>query len=176
MSNKSKNKKNVSFLDYKFNMKNIQNFISKANGEEWIVNMIITDNESNSVQNALNQIGISVQVQRMTHWEIVGGTDSSLSEIKKSGELFNSNKEYISDFYPTESSATFLVRQNEDMLGIQKRQSLVGRFKIEGVDEICHGVLWNIKVKSGNFDEVIKKVLASKILFNPFSQRCYKYE
>lgn len=90
--------------------------------------------------------------------------------------MFNSNKEYISDYYPTESSATFLVRQNEDMLGIQKRQSLVGRFKIEGVDEICHGVLWNIKVKSGNFDEVIKKVLASKILFNPFSQRCYKYE
>lgn len=172
----SKNKKNVSFLDYKFNMKNIQNFISKANGEEWIVNMIITDNESNSVQSALNQIGISVQIQRMTHWEIVGGTDSNLSEIKKSGELFNSNKEYISDYYPTESSATFLVRQNEDMLGIQKRQSLVDRFKIEGVDEICHGVLWNIKVKSGNFDEVIKKVLASKILFNPFSQRCYKYE
>ena len=173
---KSKNKKSVSFLDYKFNMKNIQNFISKANGEEWIVNMIITDNESNSVQSALNQIGISVQIQRMTHWEIVGGTDSNLSEIKKSGELFNSNKEYISDYYPTESSATFLVRQNEDMLGIQKRQSLVDRFKIEGVDEICHGVLWNIKVKSGNFDEVIKKVLASKILFNPFSQRCYKYE
>ena len=88
----SKNKKNVSFLDYKFNTNNIQYYTSKAKGVEWVVNMIITDNESNSVQNALNQIGISVQIQRMTHWEIVGGNNLNLAEIEKSGELFNSNK------------------------------------------------------------------------------------
>ena len=143
---------------------------------EWVVNMIITDNESNSVQNALNQVGISVQIQRMTHWEIVGGNNLNLAEIEKSGELFNSNKEYISDYNPNENSATFLVRQNEDVLGIQKKQSLMDRFNIAGLNEIHHGVLWNIKVKSGNFDRVIKKVLDSQILFNPFSQRCYTYE
>jgi len=172
----SKNKKNVSFLDYKFNTKNIQYYTSKAKGVEWVVNMIITDNESNSVQNALNQIGISVQIQRMTHWEIVGGNNLNLAEIEKSGELFNSNKEYISDYNPNENSATFLVRQNEDVLGIQKKQSLMDRFNIAGLNEIHRGVLWNIKVKSGNFDRVVKKVLDSQILFNPFSQRCYKYE
>jgi phosphoribosylformylglycinamidine synthase len=172
----SKNKKNVSFLDYKFNTKNIQHYTSKAKGVEWVVNMIITDNESNSVQNALNQVGISVQIQRMTHWEIVGGNNLNLAEIEKSGELFNSNKEYISDYNPNENSATFLVRQNEDVLGIQKKQSLMDRFNIAGLNEIHHGVLWNIKVKSGNFDRVIKKVLDSQILFNPFSQRCYTYE
>ena len=172
----SKNKKSVSFLDYKFNTKNIQRYTSIANGAEWIVNMIITDNESNSVQNALNKIGISVEIQRMTHWEIVGGNNSNLHEIEKSGELFNSNKEYISGYSPEENSATFLVRKNEDVLGIQKKQSLIDRFKIDGVSEVYHGVLWNIKVKSGNLDRVIKKVLDSKILFNPFSQRCYIYD
>jgi hypothetical protein len=112
----------------------------------------------------------------MTHWEIIGGNNSNCAEIERSGELFNSNKEYISDFSPDKNSITFLVRQNEDMLGIQKKQSLIDRFNIEDINEIRYGVLWNIKVKSGNFDQVIKKVLGSQILFNPFSQNCYTYE
>ena len=61
------------------------------------------------------------------------------------------------------------------MLGRQKMQSLADRFNIQGLKEIRHGVLWNIKSKSSNFDIVIQKVLDSKILFNPFSQECYKY-
>jgi len=172
----SKNKINISFLDYKLDKKNIKNYASKKNGVEWVVNMIITDNEANSVQSALNQAGISVNIQRMTHWEIIGGNNSNCAEIERSGELFNSNKEYISDFSPDKNSITFLVRQNEDMLGIQKKQSLIDRFNIEDINEIRYGVLWNIKVKSGNFDQVIKKVLGSQILFNPFSQNCYTYE
>lgn len=172
----SKNKINISFLDYKLDKKNIKNYASENNGVEWVVNMIITDNEANSVQNALNQAGISVNIQRMTHWEIIGGNNSNCAEIERSGELFNSNKEYISDFSPDKNSITFLVRQNEDMLGIQKKQSLIDRFNIEDINEIRYGVLWNIKVKSGNFDQVIKKVLGSQILFNPFSQNCYTYE
>lgn len=172
----SKNKINISYIDYKLDKKNIKNYASENNGVEWVVNMIITDNEANSVQNALNQAGIYVNIQRMTHWEIIGGNNSNCAEIERSGELFNSNKEYISDFSPDKNSITFLVRQNEDMLGIQKKQSLIDRFNIEDINEIRYGVLWNIKVKSGNFDQVIKKVLGSQILFNPFSQNCYTYE
>ena len=62
------------------------------------------------------------------------------------------------------------------MLGTQKKQSLTERFNIQDINEIRHGVLWNIKVKSGNFDRAIKKILDSQILYNPFSQKCYKYE
>ena len=172
----SKNKINISFLDYKPDKKNIKKYASKNNGVEWIVNMIITDNEANSVQNALNQAGVSVNIKRMTHWEIIGENNLNCAEIERSGELFNSNKEYISDFSPDKNSVTFLVRQNEDMLGIQKKQSLIDRFNIEDIIEIRYGVLWNIKVKSGNFDQVVKKVLGSQILFNPFSEKCYTYE
>ena len=140
--------------------------------------MIITDNEASSVQSALSQAGVDVKITRLTHWEIKGANSSNVNEIEKTGELFNSNKEYIYDYKTekNESSVTFLIRQKEDMLGRQKMQSLADRFNIQGLKEIRHGVLWNIKSKSSNFDLVIQKVLDSKILFNPFSQECYKYE
>ena len=62
------------------------------------------------------------------------------------------------DNKPNNNSATFLVRQKEDMLGKQKQQSLTSRFRIDGIREIRHGVLWNITVNSGNFDTAIKQL------------------
>ena len=173
---KSNNKKTFSFVNHRFDNKNIKAFLPKNGGLELVVNMIITDNEASSVQNALNRVNAPIEIQRMTHWEITCDDQSIFSEIEKSGELFNSNKEYISEYKPDKNSITFLVRQKEDVFGLQKKQSLTDRFNIEDINEIRHGVLWNIKVKSGNFNVAIKKVLDSQILFNPFSQKCYSYE
>ena len=169
-------KQKISFINYKFDNENAKIYTPENKGLEWVVNMIITDNEASSVESALNRIGVYVSIQRMTHWEIIGGGESSYSEIEKSGELFNSNKEYIHEYKPDGEGVTFLIRQKEDMLGTQKKQSLTERFNIQDIIEIRHGVLWNIKVKSGNFDRAIKKILDSQILYNPFSQKCYKYE
>ena len=169
-------KQKISFINYKFDNENVKIYAPENKGLEWVVNMIITDNEASSVESALNRIGVYVSIQRMTHWEIIGGGESSYSEIEKSGELFNSNKEYIHEYKPDGEGVTFLIRQKEDMLGTQKKQSLTERFNIQDINEIRHGVLWNIKVKSGNFDWAIKKILDSQILYNPFSQKCYKYE
>tara|TARA_B100001750_G_scaffold203299_1_gene179009 strand:- start:1923 stop:3176 length:1254 start_codon:yes stop_codon:yes gene_type:complete len=169
-------KQKISFINYKFDNENVKIYAPENKGLEWVVNMIITDNEASSVESALNQAGVYVSIQRMTHWEIIGGGESSYSEIEKSGELFNSNKEYIHEYKPDGEGVTFLIRQKEDMLGTQKKQSLTERFNIQDINEIRHGVLWNIKVKSGNFDRAIKKILDSQILYNPFSQKCYKYE
>ena len=169
-------KQKISFINYKFDNENAKIYTPENKGLEWVVNMIITDNEASSVESALNRIGVYVSIQRMTHWEIIGGGESSYSEIEKSGELFNSNKEYIHEYKPDGEGVTFLIRQKEDMLGTQKKQSLTERFNIQDINEIRHGVLWNIKVKSGNFDWAIKKILDSQILYNPFSQKCYKYE
>ena len=139
--------------------------------------MIITDNEAVSVHNALTHLDVPVAVQRMTHWEIASDNKTSAlhNQLIESGELFNSNKEFITSNKPKNNSATFLVRQKEDMLGRQKKQSLTNRFAIDGIREIRHGVLWNITVNSGNFDMVIHQVLDNHILYNPFSQNCYKY-
>ena len=169
-------KQKISFINYKFDNENAKIYTPENKGLEWVVNMIITDNEASSVESALNRIGVYVSIQRMTHWEIIGGGESSYSEIEKSGELFNSNKEYIHEYKPDGEGVTFLIRQKEDMLGTQKKQSLTERFNIQDINEIRHGVLWNIKVKSGNFDRAIQKILDSQILYNPFSQKCYKYE
>ena len=164
-------------LDYEPQKYSIQQYSSDPDGVEWLVNMIITDNEAISVHNALANLDIPVTVQRMTHWEIIADnkTSSLQNELLESGELFNSNKEFIADNKPNNNSATFLVRQKEDMLGRQKQQSLTNRFAIDGIREIRHGVLWNITVNSGNFDRVIQQVLDNHILYNPFSQDCYKY-
>ena len=169
-------KQKISFINYKFDNENVKIYAPENKGLEWVVNMIITDNEASSVESALNQVGVCVSIQRMTHWEIIGGDESSYSEIEKSGELFNSNKEYIHEYKPDGEGVTFLIRQKEDMLGTQKKQALTERFNIQDINEIRHGVLWNIKVKSGNFDRAIQKVLDSQILYNPFSQKCYTYE
>ena len=173
---KSGYKQKIAFINYKFDNHNAKIYTPENKSLEWVVNMIITDNEANSVESALNQAGVDVSIQRMTHWEIIGGNKSSYSEIEKSGELFNSNKEYIHKHKPDNSAITFLIRQKEDMLGTQKKQSLTERFNIQDINDIRHGVLWNIKVKSGNFDRAIQKVLDSQILYNPFSQKCYTYE
>ena len=173
---KSGYKQKIDFINYKFDNHNAKIYTPENKSLEWVVNMIITDNEASSVESALNQAGVDVSIQRMTHWEIIGGNKSSHSEIEKSGELFNSNKEYIHKHKPDKSGITFLIRQKEDMLGTQKKQSLTERFNIQDINDIRHGVLWNIKVKSGNFDRAIQKVLDSQILYNPFSQKCYTYE
>ena len=63
----------------------------------WIIDMFITDNEAISVENALQQIGFDVRIKRQIMWEIKIEKDSkdTLEKIKKSGTLFNPNKEFI---------------------------------------------------------------------------------
>ena len=58
---------------------------------EWVVDLVITDNEAKSVNNALSRQGFDVRVSRCVHWEIniQNDTERVLNEIKNSGELFN---------------------------------------------------------------------------------------
>ncbi|MBC8215777.1 MAG: phosphoribosylformylglycinamidine synthase I [Candidatus Marinimicrobia bacterium] len=143
---------------------------------EWIIDLIITDNEAASIHNALNHIGFDVTVSRQTHWEIStkGDRESILKKIDVSGELYNSNKEFISGIKHSDNTASFLVRQKEDMRGRAKYESLTERFEIDGITEIKHGAIWNITVKSGNFDTIINQILHTHILFNPLAHECYR--
>jgi phosphoribosylformylglycinamidine synthase len=146
------------------------------NSHEMIVDMIISDNEALSVQNTLNQIGCDVSISRKVHWEIFleHKTQKIITSIQKSGEIYNSNKEFISKINHDKSIVTFLIRQKEDMVCRAKHESLKNRFKINEVLDLKRGVLWDIKIKSGNIDSVIDKVLKSNILFNPISYECYR--
>ena len=154
----------------------VKNYESNGDSTEWIIDMIITDNEAASVHNALNHLGFDVSITRQTHWEIStdGERDSILQKIDKTGELYNSNKEFISQTTSAKNTASFLVRQKEDMIGRAKFESLTERFEIDGISEIKRGVIWNVTVNSGNFETVLNEILNTHILFNPLSHECYR--
>ena len=143
---------------------------------EWIVDMIITDNEASSVGNVLDHLGFDISISRQTHWEIStdGEQGPILQKIDSTGELYNSNKEFISEIKYADNTASFLVGQKEDMIGRSKFESLKERFEIDGITELKRGVIWNVTVNSGNFEAVLNDILDTHILFNPLSHECYR--
>ena len=154
----------------------INDFKLKTNASEWVIDMIITDNEAASVQNALVNLDLKVDITRQVHWEIVttGNADDVLKKIESSGELFNSNKEYISEINKNENTVSFLVRQKEDMQSLLKLESLTGRFGIDGIVDLKRGVIWNVVIKDSNFRSSINDILDTNIFFNQLSHECYR--
>ncbi len=146
------------------------------NNTEWIIDMIINDNEASSVQKALTQKGYDVLLSRQTHWEIEidENIDEILTKIDTTGELYNSNKEYLSEIKSNENTVSFLIRQKEDIHGRAKYESLTEKFGISEILNIKHGVIWNVIVNSGNFESTINSILETNILFNTLSYECYR--
>ena len=143
---------------------------------EWVIDMVITDNEAATVQNALQRMGLDVTITRQQHWEITTSGDSknSLKKIENTGELFNSNKEYISAITEKKDSVSFLVRQKEDMHSQAKFESIRERFSINELVKLKRGVIWNISIKSTNFESVLNSIIDTNILFNPLSHECFR--
>ena len=149
---------------------------SNGNSTEWIIDMIITDNEAASVHSALDHLGYNVSISRQTHWEIKthGDRKSILQKIDESGELYNSNKEFISKAIAKENTTSFMVRQKEDMIGRSKLETLTNRLEIGGIANLNRGVIWNVTVNSGNLNDVLSGVLNTHLFFNPLSHDCYQ--
>ena len=154
----------------------VADYQSNSDATEWVIDMIITDNEAASVQKALDHLGCDVSITRQTHWEISvdGDRDAILKRIDATGELYNSNKEFISETAAGEKTASFLVRQKEDMLGRAKFESLTERFEIDKLSKLKRGVIWNVTVNGGNFEAILKDIFNTHILFNPLSHECYR--
>jgi len=154
----------------------VANYETNGDSSEWVIDMTITDNEAASVHNALNHLGFDVSISRQTHWEISidGNREAILKEIDATGELYNSNKEFISKTTSTQNTTSYLVRQKEDIIGRAKFESLTKRFEIKDIYEIKRGVIWNVTINSGNFENVLDRVLDTHILFNPLSHECYR--
>ena len=146
------------------------------NNTEWIIDMIINDNEASSVQKALTQKGYDILLSRQTHWEIEIDENAGeiLRKIDRTGELYNSNKEYLSEINRNENAVSFLIRQKEDIHGRAKYESLTEKFGISEILNIKHGVIWNVIVNSGNFESTINSILETNILFNTLSYECYR--
>jgi len=178
MKNYIENDNPVSKHTLSFNRPHYEVTPYQSNGDaaEWVIDMIITDNEASSVRNALDHLGYNISVTRQTHWEIFtdGERESILQKIDNTGELYNSNKEFISETATRSNTASFLVRQKEDMIGRAKFESLTERFEIDGITKIKRGVIWNLTMNGGNFEPILNEILNTHILFNPLSHECYR--
>ena len=83
-------------ISYSPELKSPIKFELDANSVEWIVDLVISDNDAKSVNNALIRLGYDVNVTRQVHWEINldNVLEETLEKISLSGEIFNSNKEH----------------------------------------------------------------------------------
>ena len=156
----------------------IEKYEPNPDATEWVIDMIITDNEAVTVENALRHLGIAVSITRQSHWEIALKTDArgeTVDKIVASGEVLNSNKESPADKTSNNGEA-ILVRYKDDLVGQHKKEALKEWFHIEGIQEIRSGVIWHITPDDEGADETLEKVLQSHILFNPYSHNGYKYE
>ena len=105
----------------------------------WLIDMFITDNEAISVENALQQIGFDVRIKRQIMWEIEIEKDKkdTLEKIKKSGVLFNPNKEFIKkQTEPELNVASILVCQKENIKGRAAYETLKSSM---GIDKVLQG-------------------------------------
>ena len=167
------NNNKISYLPEK---NTIDYYTPNDRASEWVIDMVITDNEAATVQNALLRMGLDVIVTRQQHWEITtsGDPKNSLKKIEETGELFNSNKEYISEINTKKNSTSFLVRQKEDVHSQAKFESIRERFSINELVKLKRGVIWNICIKSTNFESVLNSIIDTNILFNPLSHECFR--
>jgi phosphoribosylformylglycinamidine synthase len=164
------------FLSFDRSHYEIEDYEPRPEATEWVIDMIITDNEAASVHSALGHLGYDVSITRQTHWEISvdDERESVLQKIDATGELYNSNKEFISEITSADNTASFLVRQKDDMRGRAKFESLTERFEIDKLSELKRGVIWNVTANSGNLEAILKPILNTHILFNPLSYECHR--
>lgn len=140
---------------------------------EVMVDLVITDNQALSIENALRHHGMNVKVKRYTHWEIACDSSEELEKIKLSGVLFNDRKEKIVALkhFKNENTYAILVRAKEDMIGLQKSQMLKNHFDIKELKLLRHSTVWCMSGKDVSSESIIN----SNILMNPYAHDYYNY-
>ena len=143
------------------------------------VKMVIHDNAAVSVQQALRQLGLDVDVHRYVHWEVA--SDSSWQELQQplidSYELLNSSKEYLVDDIAEINSVAYLVRDHDDTVGRYKLEVLHHQCGLSQVQALQHGVIWQVVAREGQSIDAVDQVLRERhILFNPFAHQVYQYQ
>ena len=162
-------------LNLKQSFDKYPDYVFKKNITTWKISTIITDNIASTVEQKLQNFGYDVTINRQVCWEIETNNKKKniLEKINGTGELYNSNKEYINKT-KNKSDISFLIKQKDNVEGRIKYESLTTRFKIEGLITINKGIIWNVSVNSGNINDTINQIFKTNILHNPISHECYK--
>lgn len=141
------------------------------NSLEMLVELIITDNEAVTVENALKLMGFEVEIKRKTFWQVKYNQKPEISDLVKSGELLNTNKERVIDKLPV-GSYNLLVFYKDDYEGKGRLKTLKNRFDFSEINDLRKGVLWQIEAKESD----LEKILKTNIFYNPYSQVCYLFK
>lgn len=167
-----------SFLSYEAPKIQLQAYSKGALARELLVELLITDNQALSVNQALHRADLPVSLTRQTHWEIECDSLETYQKIIESELLYNPRKELSLDIHSLKAlpkeETVFLVRAKEDWIGRQKKQMLETHFGISGIQAIRHGVLWRVP-KCERHDELTQRVIHSHLLFNLYAHDCYHY-
>ena len=156
----------------------VRTYPKEQPGYELLVDYIITDNHALTVQNTLRQSGLPVRVKRIVHWQINCQSSELVEQIKQTGVLYNSRKEYLvePEQVSTDFSLTLLVKPKDDLFGQQKKQMLLDHFSLDGIEEIQHGILWIFESEHDKIAELKELIFNSNIIFNPYAHDCYEYK
>ncbi|MBI2453833.1 phosphoribosylformylglycinamidine synthase subunit PurQ, partial [Candidatus Peregrinibacteria bacterium] len=144
---------------------------------EWLISLIITDNEAETFEMTLNEMGWNnITLARSTHLEIEmekrsGDAAKTMRKMIQSGVLLNTNKEKVrvsrgkeNLLYDSrkekftavpprtreENSFVFplLVREKADYAGLAKVATFQKRLKMPGIKNIHIGTLWEIRIST----------------------------
>lgn len=145
--------------------------------------LIINDNEAKTVTAALRQLDIHAEIKKYTHWEInydnqIIKKNALLKQLSNSGELYNRNKEIIlesSGSQPGKNDKSVLIKNNDNIIGQEKKQTFTKRLGIAGIKNVSTGTIWKVSIERGNIDAVLQHIVDSGILYNQQSQKCYLY-
>ena len=163
-------------LSYKAEPKKLIDYIPNPRATTWKISTIITDNIASSVEQTIKKLGCDVIINRQINWEIEieRNKDHTLEQINSSGELYNSNKEFINTKTDQSYDLSLLVLQKDDIHARMKQESLTNRFDINGIKKIKRGVIWNVSLNSGNIQDVLEQFINTNILYNQESHECYR--
>jgi phosphoribosylformylglycinamidine synthase len=157
--------------------------VNAPGAKELLVSTIITDNTAISVEQALRNRGLGVQVRRAVHWELIPDErytpeafGHAVETACASGELFNKNKEFLLD-RPPAADRHLLVRSpaEDDSDGLKAHQVLESRFALSSIKSIRHGILWMLTADADQDRSVIDQALMTNIFNNPYSHRRYSH-
>ncbi len=154
---------------------------------EFYVDLIITDNTEKTIERALQKkVNPDVSLERSVFWGVKSDENDLQSlaiNLINSGELLNLNKENVkvkigAQFYAYEKDTglkeidtidlrhTYYAFEQKDFIGMAKTNEIHHFLPDQKVDQIERAVMWQI---DGVGDDVVKNVLDSFILHNPYS-------
>lgn len=143
------------------------------------VKLIITDNTACSVEDALQKKGMKVEVERWILWTLESSkqiTQSERHKILSTGELLNTNKEFVDEVANIgsdgENAISLLVDSPVQPAGAMKKQTLEKRFGVKNIDKLRQRTIWKVKAKEGELD--VEGLMKSHIFHNPVTDKITK--